>query len=83
MEELEIILGANADVKPGDLFKIYEVGAPYRSFRSNRALGRLVEINGMAEVVRVGPGYSAALPCAIWRPHWRSRSACGRCSWPP
>jgi hypothetical protein len=76
MEELEIILGANADVKPGDLFKIYEVGAPYRSFRSNRALGRLVEINGMAEVVRVGPGYAVAeLSRCFGRVSRRSRAA--------
>jgi len=52
--------GQNQGVKAGDLFRTFEVGASYRSFNSGLSLGRLVETNGIVEVLRVGPKSSVA-----------------------
>jgi hypothetical protein len=41
-------------VKAGDLYRTYEVGPPYRSFATGRALGRMVETNGIVEITRAG-----------------------------
>ncbi|GEM_PF-1879720 len=58
----EVVVGAgqNQGVKAGDLFRTFEVGASYRSFNSGLSLGRLVETNGIVEVLRVGPKSSVA-----------------------
>jgi hypothetical protein len=52
----EVVLSAGKEhgVKPGDLWRTYEVGPGYRSFATGRSLGRLVETNGIVEVVRTG-----------------------------
>jgi hypothetical protein len=53
----EVILetGPGSGVKPGDLYRTYEVGEAYRTYGSGRGLGRLIEPNGIVEVLRVGP----------------------------
>jgi hypothetical protein len=59
-EEVVLSAGQDAGVKAGDLYRTYEVGANYRSYASGRGLGRLVETNGIVEVIRVGPKSSVA-----------------------
>lgn len=59
-EEVILSVGQDAGVKAGDLFRTYEVGESYRSYASGRGLGRLVETNGIVEVMRVGPKSSVA-----------------------
>lgn len=53
----EVVLKAGKDegVQAGDLWRTYEVGPSYRSFATGRALGRLVETNGIVEIIRSGP----------------------------
>lgn len=53
----EVVLKAGKDdgVQAGDLWRTYEVGPSYRSFATGRGLGRLVETNGIVEIVRAGP----------------------------
>jgi hypothetical protein len=58
-DEVVLDVGKNAGVKPGDLYRTYEVGAPYRSFSAGRNLGRLVETNGIVEITRVSARSSA------------------------
>jgi hypothetical protein len=57
--EVVLDVGKDAGVKPGDLYRTYEVGPPYRSFSAGRNLGRLVETNGIVEITRVGARSSA------------------------
>lgn len=59
-EEVVLYAGRDAGVKAGDLYRTYLVGDHYRSYASGRGLGRLVETNGIAEVIRVGPKSSVA-----------------------
>lgn len=58
----EVILGVGKDAgaKAGDLYRTYEVGPHYRSFATGRPLGRLVETNGIVEIVRAGAKSSVA-----------------------
>jgi hypothetical protein len=51
-----VVLTAGKDqgVKPGDLYRTYEVGPSYRSFATGRALGNMVETNGIIEITRSG-----------------------------
>lgn len=59
-DEVILSAGQDAGVKAGDLYRTYEVGENYRSYASGRSLGRLVETNGIVEVMRVGPKSSVA-----------------------
>jgi hypothetical protein len=59
-EEVVLSVGQDAGVKSGDLYRTYQVGDHYRSYASGRGLGRLVETNGIVEVIRVGPKSSVA-----------------------
>lgn len=59
-EEVVLTVGKDQGVKAGDLFRTYEVGPSYRSFATGRALGRLVETNGIVEIVRAGNRSSVA-----------------------
>ncbi|MEO6095432.1 MAG: hypothetical protein ABIW76_07055 [Fibrobacteria bacterium] len=59
-DEVILSTGQNAGVKAGDLYRTYEVGETYRSYAAGRGLGRLVETNGIVEVLRVGPKSSVA-----------------------
>ena len=54
-DEVALTSGSEKGVKVGDFFRSYEVGPTYRSFTAGRPLGRLVETNGLFEIVRVGP----------------------------
>ncbi len=54
-DEVVLMLGQDAGVKPGDLYRTYEVGPVYTGFASGRSLGRLIETNGILEIKRVGP----------------------------
>jgi hypothetical protein len=53
-DEVVITAGKDDGVKAGDLWRTYEVGPQYRSFATGRALGRLVETNGIVEILRAG-----------------------------
>ena len=59
-DEVVLQAGEAAGVKPGDLYRTYEVGESYRTYGSGRGLGRLVETNGIVEVVRVSRKTSVA-----------------------
>ena len=59
-DELELKFRGKSDIKVGDLYKIYEVGPPYQSFRNANPLGRLVEIKGIVEVTRIGTDFAVA-----------------------
>jgi hypothetical protein len=59
-DEVVLDVGQAAGVKPGDLYRTYEVGEYYRTYGSGRGLGRLIETNGIVEVTRVGKKSSAA-----------------------
>lgn len=59
-DEVVLSVGRETGVKPGDLFRTYEVGNAYRTFASGRKLGRLVETNGIVEILRVGEKSSVA-----------------------
>ncbi len=53
----EVVIGAGREVgvKPGDLFRTYNVGLSYRSLATGHDLGHIIETNGIVEIVRVGP----------------------------
>lgn len=53
-DDVVLMAGKDQGVKPGDLFRTYEVGPAYRSFATGRALGRMVETNGIIEITRAG-----------------------------
>ena len=53
-EEVVIASGNEVGVKPGDLYRTYEVGESYRTFAAGRPLGRLIKTNGIIEILRVG-----------------------------
>ena len=53
-DEVVITSGQEVGVKPGDLFRTYEVGTSYRSISTGNNLGRIVETNGIVEILRVG-----------------------------
>ncbi len=59
-DEIDLDAGSNQGVKPGELFKIYEVGDDYASFSGAADLGRLVRISGIAQVKRVAERYAVA-----------------------
>ena len=59
-EEVELEAGSSEGVKAGDLFKLYEVGDSYASYTSRRNLGKIVRMNGVAEVLRAGTRRSVA-----------------------
>ncbi len=59
-DEVVLSTGQESGVKAGDLFRIYQLGEEYRTYASGRALGRLVETNGIVEVTRVGAKSSVA-----------------------
>lgn len=59
-DEVVLAVGREAGVKQGDLFRTYEVGSAYRTYASGRKLGRLVETNGIVEILRVGEKSSVA-----------------------
>jgi hypothetical protein len=59
-DEVNLSMGAESGVKAGDLYRTYQVGNSYRSYAAGRNLGRLVETNGIVEVVRVNPKTSVA-----------------------
>jgi hypothetical protein len=53
-DEVVINSGLNHAVKTGDLYRTYSVGSPYRSYVSGVTLGRIIETNGIIEIIRVG-----------------------------
>ncbi len=53
-DEVVLEVGQDAGVKAGDLYRTYEIGEAYRTYGSGRGLGRLIETNGIVEVMRVG-----------------------------
>ena len=59
-DEVILSAGQESGVKAGDLYRTYQVGEEYRSYAAGRGLGRLVEPNGIVEVVRVGAKFSVA-----------------------
>ncbi|MDB5048622.1 MAG: LysM protein [Fibrobacteres bacterium] len=59
-DEVVLSVGQASGVKPGDLYRTYQVGDQYRSYASGRGIGRLVETSGMVEVTRVGAKTSIA-----------------------
>lgn len=59
-DEVTLSVGKSDGVKAGDLFRTYEVGPRYRSFATGRPLGRIVETNGIVEVIRPGEKSSVA-----------------------
>jgi hypothetical protein len=59
-DEVVLDVGRDAGLKPGDLYRTYEVGENYRTYGSGRGLGRLIETNGIVEVTRVGRKSSTA-----------------------
>lgn len=59
-DEIVLSVGKEQGAKAGDLYRTYEVGPSYRSFATGRALGRLVETNGIVEIVRAGTRSSVA-----------------------
>ena len=59
-DEVALSVGQGSGVKPGDLFRTYQVGESYRTYGSGRGLGQLIETNGIVEIVRVGPKSSVA-----------------------
>jgi hypothetical protein len=59
-DEVILSVGQGSGAKPGDLYRTYQVGESYRTYGSGRGLGRLVETNGIVEIVRVGPKNSVA-----------------------
>jgi hypothetical protein len=75
-DEVVLDIGAAAGVKPGDLYRTYAVGETYRTYGSGRGLGRLIETNGIVEVVRVGKKSSAARLVKCFGTISRSTRAC-------
>ena len=59
-DEVVLSIGEPSGIKPGDLYRTYQIGEHYRSYGSGRSLGRLVETSGIVEVVRVGQKNSVA-----------------------
>jgi hypothetical protein len=59
-DEVILSAGQESGVKPGDLYRTYQVGPSYRTYGSGRNLGRLVETSGIVEIVRVGQKSSVA-----------------------
>lgn len=53
-DEVVLTAGKDQGVQAGDVFRTYEVGPGYRSFATGRTLGRLVETNGIVEIIRPG-----------------------------
>jgi len=52
MEEFEIKKGEVEGVKLGSLYQIYSVGKKYNAYNSKESLGNLLEIKGIAKVIR-------------------------------
>jgi hypothetical protein len=75
-DEVVLSAGEDAGVKAGDLYRTYQVGENYRSYASGRGLGKLVETNGIVEVVRVGPKSSVARLMKCFGPIPRNSRAC-------
>lgn len=75
-DEVVLSVGQDAGVKSGDLYRTYLVGDSYRSYASGRGLGRLVETNGIVEVIRVGPKSSVARLMKCFGPIPRDSRAC-------
>jgi hypothetical protein len=75
-EEVVLDVGAASGVKPGDLYRTYAVGETYRTYGSGRNLGRLIETNGIVEVIRVGRKSSAARLVKCFGTISRSTRAC-------
>jgi hypothetical protein len=75
-EEVVLSAGRDAGVKSGDFYRTYQVGDHYRSYASGRGLGRLVETNGIVEVIRVGPKSSVARLVKCFGPIPRDSRAC-------
>jgi hypothetical protein len=59
-DEVVLSAGEGAGIKPGDLYRTYQVGDHYRTYGSGRSLGRLIETSGIVEVIRVGQKNSVA-----------------------
>ena len=59
-DEVTLEAGEKQGLKAGMLYRTYEVGPSYRSYVKGNKLGRLVETNGVVEVIRVGPKTSVA-----------------------
>ncbi|MEO7425070.1 MAG: hypothetical protein ABI036_07775, partial [Fibrobacteria bacterium] len=53
-DEVILSTGRQSGVKVGDVYRTYQLGESYRSYAAGRGLGRLVETNGIVEVIRVG-----------------------------
>jgi hypothetical protein len=75
-EEVVLDVGQATGVKAGDLYRTYEVGETYRTYGSGRGLGRLVETNGIVEVIRVGQKSSTARLVKCFGTISRSTRAC-------
>jgi hypothetical protein len=75
-DEVVLDVGAASGVKAGDLYRTYAVGETYRTYGSGRGLGRLIETNGIVEVVRVGKKTSAARLVKCFGTISRSTRAC-------
>lgn len=75
-DEVVLEVGAASGVKPGDLYRTYAVGEAYRTYGSGRGLGRLIETNGIVEVIRVGKKTSAARLVKCFGTISRSTRAC-------
>ncbi len=50
---IRLATGASSGVKPGDLFRIYEMGPVVRNHKQGRGLGRLLETKGIIEITNV------------------------------
>src|SRR5690606_23351511 len=59
-DEVVLTVGRASGVKAGDLYRTYQIGGAYRTYAAGRNLGRLVETNGIVEIVRVGEKSSVA-----------------------
>lgn len=59
-DEVILSAGRESGVKPGDLYRTYQIGDQYRTYGSGRGIGRLVETSGIVEVLRVGEKSSVA-----------------------
>jgi len=59
-DEVLLSVGRESGVKPGDLFRTFEIGPYHQSFAVGRPLGRIVETNGVVEVTQVGKKTSTA-----------------------